>query len=197
MTTQEQAEQAKGLHDFYCLCIRLANVAKWKRQRVLNSKTSKIMDFKSNPTEGLLRRFKKAMAGLVAFAAIASQAQFFLPSVAITPKIQVLTWDSTTQSNRVYLGPKVDVWTNSFVVVGNSCLYQQGISYGVAALQDGMESAIITYPSNRVERLVVEVFESVDGVKIGDYPWVSWTNTTSGDNQKFLKLRQELTGWIK
>lgn len=44
----------------------------------------------------------------------------------------------------------------------------------------------------RVEQLVFEVYETINGPKVGEMTWITYTNTIPGASQKFVRLRQDL-----
>jgi hypothetical protein len=126
------------------------------------------------------------------------------------PGTVTLAWDASPSPEvvgyRVYFGAGSQQYTNSVTVglVGQAAITNltKGTTYYFAATAydaGGVESefsneAVHRVPTGaRVEQLVVEVYEAVDGVKVGEFVWIpEYTNSVPGAGQKFLRLRQDL-----
>lgn len=119
-----------------------------------------------------------------------------------------LAWDASSDPSvvgyKIHYGSQPGIYTNSASVGGATSValgLAAGTTYYFAATShdasgtDSIYSNEISYYvpfGRRVERLVVEIYETVGGPKVDEFAWVNYTNTIPGLPQKFLKVRQEL-----
>jgi hypothetical protein len=113
--------------------------------------------------------------------------------------------DQSVTGYRVYFGAASQQYTNSVTVgkveqavitnlVSGTTYYFAATAYDAAGVESDFSNEAVwlaPYVSNRVERLVLEVYSALDGPLIREHDLGSYTNTPTG-SQMFLRLRQEL-----
>lgn len=114
-----------------------------------------------------------------------------LPVSPATFKQTVLTWDNPIgASNRVAWGGARYSWTNSASVSTNQFNVTNGVFYCVTAIVNGIESIPALWPSNRIDRVIVQTSTNL-------LTWqdaFTWT-TNFNRPQEYLRLRSELIRW--
>jgi hypothetical protein len=119
-------------------------------------------------------------------------------AAAIPVKPFLLTWDVEPGVTNwtVYSGTARNQWTATNTITTNVLeITDRTKAYGITAMFLGAPSVVAYWPSNRIERLVNEVYEYPGGPKVGEQVWMIYTNTLPGSARKFQRLRQELIGW--
>ncbi len=207
------ARRIKTIRERKLRARRLVRVYDYLEARLMRpsaiSHSEKIMRAKADPVDALRRRFAGAMAAacVVLVAGCAAPAYTVTApqplaanspapmmqkatAAAVAPRQAFLVWDGDNIDGfTVETGPSRGNYTNKVTVFENRISYNSKLAYRVS---NAGGSAL--WPMKRIERLVFEVYETVDGKKVGEMPWIQYTNSVEGAEQKFVRLRQELVG---